>query len=342
MGWNPSTTRTVADPVLEDPGDVLLRVTHTAICGSDLHVYHGRETGLDEGTVMGHEFLGEVVEAGADVRGFPVGTTAVAAFTTSCGSCFYCGRDLTSRCVESTLFGWVEGDRGLHGGQAELVRVPLADSTLVAVPDGVPHELALLTGDVLPTGFTCAANAAPSPGDVLCVLGCGPVGLSSILGAHALGVERILAVDRVPSRLALAERFGAEPLPLDSGDLLERIREATDGRGADAVLEVVGSQAATRLAVDLLRPAASSRPSECTRSPSSPSPRSRPTTRTSPTARAARRRRAHMERMMNLVAERPDDVAAMISHRLPLSEGVRAYELFARKLDDCTKVVLSP
>ena len=143
---------TVPDPEIRAPGDVILRVRLAAICGSDLHVYHGRETGLDPGTVMGHEMLGEVVETGPDVRQFAVGDWVVCPFSTSCGECFYCREGLTARCSRGRLFGWVEKGEGLHGGQAELVRVPLADSTLVAIPDGAPVEEALLAGDVLSTG----------------------------------------------------------------------------------------------------------------------------------------------------------------------------------------------
>ncbi|MGB6364787.1 MAG: alcohol dehydrogenase catalytic domain-containing protein, partial [Thermoanaerobaculia bacterium] len=244
---------TVADPEIRAPGDVILRIRLAAICGSDLHVYHGRETGLDPGTVMGHEMLGEVVETGPDVRRFSSGDTVICPFTTSCGDCFYCREGLTARCSQGQLFGWVEKGEGLDGGQAELVRVPLADSTLVVIPDGAPIEEALLAGDVLSTGFFCAERAAVKPGSMVAVVGCGPVGLMAIVAARELGAERIFAFDSLGERLSLAEGFGAEPLDHRQSESLELVREATEGRGVDAVLEAVGSPEATRLAIDVVR-----------------------------------------------------------------------------------------
>ncbi|MFL6202613.1 MAG: alcohol dehydrogenase catalytic domain-containing protein, partial [Thermoanaerobaculia bacterium] len=154
---------TVPDPSLVDPGDAIVRVRAAAICGSDLHVYRGLETGLDAGTVLGHELAGEVVEAGRGVARFRAGDLVVSPFTTSCGVCFYCRLGLTGRCERGQLFGWVEEGRGLHGVQAEYVRVPLADSTLVAVPEGTPPELALFAGDILATGWFGAESAGAAP-----------------------------------------------------------------------------------------------------------------------------------------------------------------------------------
>src|ERR1051326_6836968 len=149
----------VPDPVLLAPTDALVRVRLAAICGSDLHVWHGRETGLDPGTVMGHEFLGEVVDKGAEVSRVRVGDLAVSPFTTSCGACFYCRQGLTARCARGQLFGWVERGAGLHGAQAELVRVPLAETTLLPLPPGLAPEAGLLLGDVLSTGHHAAVMA---------------------------------------------------------------------------------------------------------------------------------------------------------------------------------------
>src|ERR1044071_2788141 len=203
----------VPDPVLLAPTDALVQVRLSAICGSDLHVWHGRETGLDPGTVMGHEFLGEVVEKGA-ASSLRVGDIVVSPFTTSCGACFYCTGGLTARCVHGQLFGWVEHGAGLDGAQAELVRVPLADTTLVPVPPGLAPEAALLLGDVLSTGHHCAVMAGAGPGTVCAVVGAGPVGLMAVLAARELGAERIFAIDAVPERLALAAPFGAAPLQI--------------------------------------------------------------------------------------------------------------------------------
>ena len=148
----------VPEPAVETATDAVLQVRLSAVCGSDLHVYHGRERGLDSGTVMGHEVVGEVLETGAGVTTLKTGDRVACPFTTSCGRCFYCLRGLTCRCTEGQLFGWVEDGEGLQGTQAERVRVPLADSTLVKLPDSVSDEDGLLLGDVLPTGYYCAAN----------------------------------------------------------------------------------------------------------------------------------------------------------------------------------------
>jgi len=332
---------TVPDPRIEDPGDAIVRVECAGICGSDLHVYHGRETGLDLGTVMGHEFVGEVVDAGAEVREFTAGDRVVSPFSTNCGRCFYCKRGLTARCTAGQLFGWVEQGAGLHGCQAEYVRVPLSGSTLVKVPEGVSAEQALFAGDVLSTGYFCADLAGIEPGSVVAVLGCGPVGLMAAIGARELGAGRVFAVDSLAERLELARRFGAEPLDLEDDPVLV-VREATDGRGADAVLEVVGSPEATRLAVDLVRPggtiAAAGVHTE-KRFAFSPVEAYDKNL----TYRAGRcPARHYMERVLPIVEAAKYDLAAVISHRLPLAEGTRGYDIFARKLDGCTKVVLAP
>jgi 2-desacetyl-2-hydroxyethyl bacteriochlorophyllide A dehydrogenase len=333
---------TVPDPEIRAPDDVILRVRLAAICGSDLHVYHGRETGLDAGTVMGHEMLGEVVETGPDVHRFSSGDTVICPFTTSCGDCFYCREGLTARCSHGQLFGWVEKGKGLHGGQAEYVRVPLADTTLVPIPDGAPIEEALLAGDVLSTGFFCAERAAVGAGSVVAVVGCGPVGLMAVVAARELGAERIFAFDSLDERLSLAAGFGAEPLDYRQSESLDVVREATAGRGVDAVLEAAGSPEATRLAIDVVRAGGTI---------SAAGVHTEPQHAFSPveaydknlTYRTGRcPARAYIDRVLPLVRARAYDLAAIISHRLPLAEGVRGYELFAQRLDGCTKVVLEP
>ncbi|MGB7489733.1 MAG: alcohol dehydrogenase catalytic domain-containing protein, partial [Thermoanaerobaculia bacterium] len=165
--------RSIPDPLVSGDGDVIVRTGMTAICGSDLHVYHGREKGLDRGTVLGHEFMGEIIEVGSAVERFRIGDRVLSPFSTSCGSCFYCKSGLTARCEKGQLFGWREGGRGLHGAQAEFVRVPLADSTLVHAPEDLPPEVALLAGDVLSTGLFSAESADIGNGSVVGVVGCG-------------------------------------------------------------------------------------------------------------------------------------------------------------------------
>lgn len=332
----------VPEPELLDPRDALVAVRMTAICGSDLHPYLGREVGLDVGTIMGHEFLGEVLAVGADVGSVAPGDTVVSPFTTSCGTCWYCARGLTARCEQGELFGWVEGGRGLHGAQAERVRVPLADATLVKVPAGAKPEEALLVGDVLSTGFFCAELGAIEPGAIVVVVGAGPVGLSATVAALELGAGQVFTLDLQPERLALAGRYGATPL--DAGDPAHRdaILAATAGRGADVALECVGSPGATRGAYDLVRPGATIAAAgvhtedHFAFSPGEAYDKNL-------TYRAGRcPARAMMERTMPLVASGRFDLGALFSHRMELAEGPRGYELFEKRLDGCTKVLLEP
>lgn len=333
---------TLPDPRIEAETDAVVRCRLTAICGSDLHVYLARERGIEPGTVMGHEFLGEVVEVGGGVARFRPGDVVASPFTTSCGRCFYCRKGLTCRCVEGQLFGWVENGRGLHGAQAELVRVPLADSTLFRLPEDVSPETGLFLGDILATGFFCADLAEVEPGGTYAVVGAGPVGLFGIVGARERGAERIFAIDFLPERLALARSFGATPIDARSSDPEQILRDATEGRGADGVLEFVGSPQATRLAVDLVRPGGIvSAVGVHTEAAFAFSPvEAYDKNLTYRAGRCPARR--YMERLLPLVRARKYDLASIISHRLPLSEGAHGYHLFERKLEGCTKVVLRP
>jgi threonine dehydrogenase-like Zn-dependent dehydrogenase len=332
----------VKDPGVELPTDAIVKNRLTAICGSDLHVYLERERGIEPGTVMGHEFLGEVIEVGKDVSGLRAGDVVASPFTTSCGRCFYCARGLTARCTEGELFGWVAAGQGLQGAQAEYVRVPLAQSTLVRLPSGIDEESALFLGDILSTGFFCAELAGVGPGTVAAVIGCGPVGLFAVLAARELGAERVFAVDVVPERLALAERYGAFPIDARSAPPVETMRSATSGRGADSVLEVVGSPEATRLAVDLVRPGGTiGAVGVHTEAAFAFSPVEAYDKNL--TYRAGRcPARAYVERLLPLVLEQKYDLKAVVSHRLPLAEGPEGYRIFERKLESCTKVILRP
>jgi len=333
---------TVGDPAIVDPGDAIVEVELAAVCGSDMHVWHGRERGLDAGTVMGHEFLGRVVETGAGVSHVRRGDRVFSPFTTSCGRCFYCTSGLTARCEQGQLFGWVQEGRGLHGGQAELVRVPLADTTLVRLPEGLSPEEGLLLGDVLSTGYFCAKMAGASPAGTYAVVGCGPVGLMAIVGARLLGAERIHALDAVPERLARAQAFGAQPIHAGESDAGEVLRAATAGRGADAVLEAVGSPEATRTAFDLVRPggtiAAVGVHNE-THFPFSPTE----AYDRNVTYRIGRcPARAMIDELTPLLLRDRPDVTSIVTHRMPLARGAEAYAAFDARRDGCIKVVLTP
>lgn len=333
----------VADPRIEDERDVIVEVAAAGVCGSDLHPYLGRERGLDPGTIMGHELVGRVVETGTAVRAFGVGDRVVAPFTTSCGECRACTRGLTSRCVHGQLFGWVENGRGLHGAQAERVRVPLADTTLVAVPAALEDDaVALLAGDVLATALFAAELARVAAGDVVAVIGCGPVGLLAIRAALAAGARHVLALDVVVSRLHMAEHFGATAVRADDEDAIARVREHTEGAGADRVIEAVGSPQATRLAGELVcrggaiaavgvhtEPHLALSPGEIYDRNLTYAAGRCPARRLLPAALDSAQRDAAL-------------LAGLVTHRLPLALGVDAYRRLAAREEGWGKIVLLP
>jgi len=331
-----------ADPELVESTDVLVRVTAAGICGSDLHPYFGRERGLDIGTIMGHELVGEVIEVGADVQDFSIGDRVVAPFTTSCGSCFYCTSGLTARCERGQLFGWVEGGMGLHGVQAEYARVPLADGTLLGVPGDLDQCVALLAGDILSTAMFGADLARVSAGDLVVVIGCGPVGLLSIRTALERGAREVIAVDRVPTRLATAEGFGATPANFENGDPLEIVRERSEGRGADAAIEAVGSPEATRLAAKLLRLGGSLAALGVHNEPHLALPPGEIYDRNLTYSGGRCPVRHYLPASLHLAERDADLLSGLISHRLPLSVGAVAFRKFAERREGCTKVVLLP
>ncbi|KAI0404775.1 GroES-like protein [Xylaria palmicola] len=247
-------------PQIQDPKDVIIKVRYTALCGSELHVFRGHQASAT-GFIMGHEFTGTVHEVGAGVASVQPGDKVVCPFTVSCGACFYCRRGWSSRCERCLLFGCP----ALDGGQAEYVRVPLADSTVVRAPGGIDERKLCLMADILPTGYFAASNAlgqlaAAAAEDVrdsvVVLIGCGPVGLCALVAALEYAPRAILAVDGIQSRLDRARSIGAEPWNyLEEGDgLAARVKELTDGRGADVVIEVVGHSSALETAFRLLRP----------------------------------------------------------------------------------------
>ncbi|CAM1502798.1 Fc.00g075740.m01.CDS01 [Cosmosporella sp. VM-42] len=244
-------------PQLRDEQDIIVKVQATALCGSELHVYRGHQPS-DTGFIMGHEFTGTVDQVGSAVKSVQVGDKVVAPFTASCGDCFYCRTGGTARCAKSQLFG----SKVLDGGQAEYVRVPMADGTIVKAPDTISDQALLLMADIFPTGYFGVKSAiALSPAQdiresTMVVIGCGPVGLCAIISAAHHQPRHLFAVDSVDSRLELARQLGAEPLNFqaDKAGMQARIKEVTDGRGADMIVEVVGLSPALRTAFDLVRP----------------------------------------------------------------------------------------
>jgi threonine dehydrogenase-like Zn-dependent dehydrogenase len=251
---------TVPEPKLINPRDAIVRVTSSAICGSDLHLYGGFVPGMVKGDILGHEFMGEVVELGAGVKNLRVGDRVVVPFPIACGNCFFCTKGLSSLCENSNpnaamaekLWGYSPCGiycyshllGGYAGGQAEYVRVPYADVGPLIVPRELSDEQALFLADTLPTGYMAAENCAIERGDTIAVWGCGPVGLLAIASAQLLGAERVIAIDRFRERLRLAAlELGAETIDYSEANVLEALRELTGGRGPDACIDAVGMEA---------------------------------------------------------------------------------------------------
>jgi threonine dehydrogenase-like Zn-dependent dehydrogenase len=251
---------TVPDPKILNPNDAIVKVTTTAICGSDLHLYDGYIPTMESGDILGHEFMGEVVETGSAVQKLKKGDRVVVPFTISCGQCFFCRRGLWAACDNTNpnaetaaalygfsgagLFGYSHMMGGYAGGQAEFVRVPFADVGPIKIPEGLSDEKVLFLSDIFPTGYMAAENCNIQPGDTVAVWGCGPVGQFAIKSAYLLGAERVIAIDDVPGRLELAQREGkAETLNFDDQDIFDKISAMTGGLGPDACIDAVGLEA---------------------------------------------------------------------------------------------------
>lgn len=241
-------------PELKDPRDAIIRVTLSSICSSDLHIKHGAVPRAVPGTVLGHEFVGIVEQTGSGVRRFQPGDRVAVNVETFCGTCYFCKRGYVNNCTDSQG-GWALGCR-IDGGQAEYVRVPYADNGLVKIPDGVTDEAALFTGDILATGYWGAALAEIKPADTVAVIGAGPTGLCSLMCVKLYGPGRVIAIDISEERLNLAKQQGLADVVLNplTQDVEAEIRGLTDGRGADAVLEVAGAADTFEMAWKIARP----------------------------------------------------------------------------------------
>src|SRR3954462_6921502 len=247
----------VPDPKILNHRDAIVRITSTAICGSDLHLYDGFIPTVEPGDIFGHEFMGEVVETGKGAKNVKIGDRVVVAFPIACGGCYQCGRQMYSICENSNpnawmaqklmghspsgIFGYSHMLGGFAGGQAEYARVPFADVGTIKIPDDMPDEKVLFLSDIYPTGYMGAEMCDIRPGDVIAVWGCGPVGLFAIASAYLLGAERVIGIDRFPYRLRMArEKCGAETINYEETSVLETLREMTGGRGPDSVIDAVG------------------------------------------------------------------------------------------------------
>jgi threonine dehydrogenase-like Zn-dependent dehydrogenase len=330
----------LADPELEGPGDAIVRVTTSAICGSDLHLLHGKAP-MEPGEPLGHEAVGIVEAVGTGIERIVVGDRVAVAFNVACGHCWFCGNGQSALCDEDAIFGYGIFGGALPGAQAERLRVPSADVNLLRIPDGVGDEAAVFVGDVLSTGFYGASLADVGPNDIVAVLGCGPVGFCTIEGLRALGSPTVYALDREPSRLALAEAAGAIPVDVDERNAVTALAEATDGRGADAVIDAVGHPTAFEGAIDTVRRGGtvvvlgvySSETTELQLG--------------AYWSRALTLRFAGLtpvlawwDRVARSLERGEVDPTPLVSHRLPLEDAAEGYALFDRR--EATKVVLEP
>ena len=372
----------VPEPKILNARDAIVRITSTAICGSDLHLYNGFVPTMERGDILGHEFMGEVVETGHGVRNLQVGDRVVVPFPIACGACLACQDGQFSLCENSNpnswmaskfwgrspagIFGYSHMLGGFAGGQAEYVRVPFADVGPLKVPPGLTDEQVLFLSDIFPTGYMGAEMCNIRPGDVIAVWGAGPVGQFAIASARLLGAERIIAIDRFPYRLQMAtERAGAtETINYEKDDVQETLNALTGGRGPDACIDAVGLEAQghgpaytydrtkqmLRLQPD--RPTALRQAIQACKNGGIVSvigvyggfvdkfPMGTIVNR-SLTLRSGQ---CHVQRYMRPLLQRIEagqiDPSFVVTHRLPLAEAARGYEMFLNKIDNCEKVVL--
>ena len=382
MGRNNVQVEEVPDPKILNSRDIIIRITSTAICGSDLHLYDGYIPTMEKGDILGHEFMGEVIETGPEVTNLKVGDRVVVPFPISCGNCWSCQHQFYSLCENSNpnaaaaeklyghspagIFGYSHLLGGFAGGQAEYARVPFADVGPIQVPDGLTDEQVLFLSDIFPTGWMAAENCDIQPGDTVAIWGCGAVGQFAIRSAFLLGAERVIAIDRFEYRLRMAEQSGAESINYEENDVLDVLKEMTGGYGPDSCIDAVGMEAhdtGIAGAYDRLKQSArleSDRPNAlrqvimACRNGGTVSiagvyggfvdkfPMGSLMNR-SLTVRAGQ---THVQRYMRPLLERIQsgeiDPTFVITHTLPLKEAPKGYEIFKNKEDNCEKVVLKP
>ncbi len=325
-------------PAVQAPDDALVRIDATGVCGSDLHIYHGRLP-IEAGFTIGHEYVGTVVEAGDAVTRVSVGDRVAGCFQTACGMCFHCMRGEYQRCVQSRSFGLGATMGSLQGTQAEFALVPHANLTLQRVPDSVSDDVALFAGDVMGTGYHGVAASDLREGETAAVLGLGPVGLCAVQAAKLAGA-RVLAIDAVPARLAVAESFGAIPLHLTEQDVKGEVKRLTEGRGGvDVAIDAVGHLDALELAIRLTRP--------CGRVQCIGIYAERGEIHLglawlkSLTVRGGQANViAHLDPVLTMLADGRLDPSPLVTHHMQLDDAPAAYELFDRR--EALKIVLTP
>jgi threonine dehydrogenase-like Zn-dependent dehydrogenase len=358
-------------------------VTACAICGSDLHIYDGIIPSMERGDVLGHETMGEVVEVGAEIKHLRVGDRVVVPFTIACGECFFCKRGYFSGCERSNpnaskasklwghspagLFGYSHLLGGYPGGQAEYLRVPFADVGPVKVPAGLSDEQVLFLSDIFPTGYMGAEFCDIKGGETIAVFGCGPVAQFAIRSAFLLGAERVIAIDTVPERLAMAADAGAITIDFMQEDVYERIQELTNGRGADACIDAVGTEPHTSASFDSMldrakvavflgtdRPHVLRQAIHCTRNFGVVSiigvyggfvdkiPMGSAINRGLTFRMAQTPVQHYLPKLLQRIEKGEIDPSFVITHTVPLERGPEMYRTFRDKKDGCIKVVLKP
>lgn len=333
----------VPAPQIREDTDVLMRVTAASICGTDIRLYWGTMTSMIPvvpGDQLGHEFVGVIAEVGKNVRQLKVGQRVVSPFSTSCGTCYFCEHDLLTRCDNFGAFGLGSAWGGLGGGQAEYVRVPSAERTLLALDDRVSDEQATVLPDVLSGVF--AGMEFLQGGETVAVVGCGPTGLAAVMCAQLRGAQKVLAIDHHADRLARAASVGAIPINFDEQDPLEAVKQHTAGRGVDVAADAVGKPGSVNTAYPLVRAYGSlvllgyidpaetcSIGSICLKHVTIRPALVPPV-------------RKYQYRVMNLIAEKRLDPSVLLSHVMPLEQAPKAYAMMADRLDGAVKIVLRP
>jgi 2-desacetyl-2-hydroxyethyl bacteriochlorophyllide A dehydrogenase len=326
------------EPELIDAEDAVVRIEATGVCGSDLHIYHGRVK-IEPGFTIGHEYVGTVVAAGDAVTRVAVGDRVLGCFHTACGTCWFCRHGDYHRCLQSRTFGHGATLGSLQGTQADMALVPRANLVLRRVPDGMSADVALFAGDVMGTGFHAVDASGLRPGDVAAVLGLGPVGLCAVQAARAAGAAHVFAIDTVPARLAVAESLGAEPVHLREQDARALVRAATEDRGVDVCIDAVGHADALDTAIRLTRPVGSV---QCIGVYAE---------RTEVhmgllwlkaiTLRGGQANViAHVDRVLAMMSAGVLDPSPLVTHHMPLEQAPEAYAVYDRR--EALKIVLSP
>ena len=373
----------VPDPRIEHGRDAIIKVTACAICGSDLHLFDGVIPSMKSGDIVGHETMGEVMEVGRDNKKLKVGDRVVIPFTISCGECFFCQKGFFSACERSNpnaamaaklwghspaaLFGYSHLLGGIPGGQAEYIRVPYADVGPIKVPDALTDEQVLFLSDIFPTGYMAADFCNIQPGDTIAIWGCGPVGQMAIRSAFLLGAERVIAIDTVPERLALAAAAGALTLDFRKDDIYEQLQELTNGRGPDSCIDAVGTEPDTASGLDAVidrvkvatfmgtdRPHVLRQAIHCVRNFGTVSivgvyggfvdkiPMGSAINRGVTMKMAQTPVQHYLPTLLERIEKGEIDPSFVITHRGSLEDGPELYKTFRDHKDGCIKVVLKP